>query len=239
MKSRYMERANNQMRPVTIELNYLKDPEGSCLVSFGDTKVICSATVEESVPHFLKGKREGWVTAEYSMLPRATKSRTQRESVRGTTGRTHEIQRLIGRSLRSIVDLKALGERQILIDCDVIQADGGTRTAAITGAFVAMCQATKWLFKHNRIKTIPIQSQVAAVSCGIVNGVTMVDLDYAEDSAAQVDANFIISADGKLIEVQAAAEKSPFTQTQMLEMLNLAGHSVEQLIQLQRSVLGI
>lgn len=239
MKSRYMERANNQMRPVTIELNYLKDAEGSCLVSFGDTKVICSATVEESVPHFLKGKKEGWVSAEYSMLPRATISRTQRESLRGTTGRTHEIQRLIGRSLRSIVDLKALGERQILIDCDVIQADGGTRTAAITGAFVALCQATKWLFKHNRIKNIPIQSQVAAVSCGIVNGAIMVDLDYAEDSMAQVDANFIISADGKLIEVQAAAEKSPFTQAQMLEMLDLAGKSVEQLIQLQRSVLGI
>jgi len=236
---RHMERANNEMRPVTIELDFLKDAEGSCLISFGNTKVICSATVEDKVPPFLRGKKEGWVTAEYSMLPRATATRTQRESTRPITGRTHEIQRLIGRSLRSMVNLKALGERQIIIDCDVIQADGGTRTAAITGAFIALCQAVKWLFKNNKIKAIPINAQVAAVSCGIVNGVAMVDLDYNEDSSAQVDANFVISSEGKLIEIQATAEGRPFTPEQLEQMLLLAQSSIADLVKLQRQVLGI
>lgn len=237
--TRYMGRAHEQMRPVTIELDFLKDAEGSCLITFGKTKVICSATVEEKVPHFLKGKKEGWITAEYSMLPRATTTRTQRESTRPISGRTHEIQRLIGRSLRAMVNLKALGERQIIIDCDVIQADGGTRTAAITGAFVALCQAVKWLLKNNKIKVIPINGQVAAISCGIINGIPMVDLDYNEDSTAHVDANFVISSEGKLIEIQATAEGRPFTPEQFAQMLSLAQGTTAQLIQLQRQILGI
>lgn len=236
---RYEERGNSEMRPVTIELGVMKDAEGSCLISFGKTKIICSATVEDKVPSFLRGKKEGWITAEYSMLPRATTTRTQRESARGVSGRTQEIQRLIGRSLRAMVDLKALGERQIIIDCDVIQADGGTRTAAITGAFIALCQAIKWMFKNKKIKKIPITAQVAAISCGIVDGVPMVDLDYMEDSNAQVDANFVITSEGKLVEIQASAEKSAFTQEQLEQMLTLANGAIAELVQIQRQILGI
>lgn len=237
--SRFQNRPYNEMREVKVELGIMKGAEGSCLISFGDTKVICSATVEEKIPHFLKGSRQGWITAEYSMLPRSTITRIQRESTRGISGRTHEIQRLIGRSLRSIVDLKSLGERQILIDCDVIQADGGTRTAAITGSFIALCQAMKWLFKNKKINSIPINAQVAAISCGIVNGIPMVDLDYSEDSTAQVDANFVISSEKNLIEIQATAEGKSFSQQEFDQMLNLAYNSVQQLVKLQRQVLGL
>jgi ribonuclease PH len=232
-------RAFNEMRPVAIELNYIKNAEGSCLVSFGETKVICTATVEEKVPPFLKGKKEGWVTAEYSMLPRATTNRTQRESTRPISGRTHEIQRLIGRSLRTAINLSALGERQIIVDCDVIHADGGTRTASITGGFVALCQAVKWLYRTNKIKTIPIKAQVAAVSCGIVRGELMVDLDYSEDNIADVDANFVINSEGKLIEVQASAENGTFMPNELDEMIKIANSSIAQLLLLQRQILGL
>lgn len=237
--TRAMGRANEEMRPVTIELGVLKDAEGSCLISFGDTKVICSATIDDKVPHFLKGKRQGWVTAEYGMLPRSTVTRMQRDSSKGISGRSHEIQRLIGRSLRSVVRLQELGERQIIIDCDVIQADGGTRTAAITGGFVALCHAVKGMYKSKLIKAIPITCQVAAVSCGIIKGVPMVDLDFQEDSSADVDANFVITSDGKLIEVQATAENKSFTTDQLTEMLNLAQDSISGLIKAQREALGI
>lgn len=236
---RFMNRLYECMRPVTMEIGILKDAEGSCLISFGNTKVICSATVEDKVPPFLKGKRQGWVTAEYSMLPRATTTRTQRESTKGVSGRSQEIQRLIGRSMRSVVNLRELGERQIIIDCDVLQADGGTRTAAITGGFVALCQAIKWMFKSKIIKTIPINGQIAAVSCGIVKGIPMVDLDFSEDSSAEVDANFVIGSDGKLVEVQASAEGNSFTTSQLIQMLQLAQEASSQLIKLQREVLGI
>jgi ribonuclease PH len=212
-------RAPDQMRAITIEPAYTRHAEGSCLIGFGDTKVLVTASVEEKVPPFLRGKGEGWVTAEYGMLPRATHTRGNREAARGKqSGRTQEIQRLIGRSLRAVVDLKALGERQITIDCDVIQADGGTRTASISGAWVALRMAVDKL----NLSADPIRSRVAAVSCGIYQGTPVLDLDYPEDSAAECDGNFVLTDDGKIIETQATAEGACYDEEGLLRLLRLA-----------------
>lgn len=216
-------RKADELRAVSIERNYTRHAEGSVLVSFGDTKVICTASVQDGVPRFLRGKGKGWLTAEYGMLPRSTGSRMNREAARGKQGgRTVEIQRLIGRSLRAVVDLKVLGERQILIDCDVIQADGGTRTASITGAWIAMNQACQWATGQGIIKTNPVRDRVAAISCGLVAGAPALDLDYDEDSTAQADANFVITGSGGLVEIQATAEGDPFTEEQFAALLVLA-----------------
>ena len=213
--------------------------EGSCLVSFGDTRVLCTASVEERVPPFLRGKGEGWVTAEYGMLPRATHSRSNREAAKGKqSGRTQEIQRLIGRSLRSIVDLKALGERQITIDCDVIQADGGTRTASISGAWVALRIAVDKLIASGALTTDPIQQQVAAISCGISNGTPVLDLDYIEDSSAEADANFVLTGDNKIAEVQATAEGATFDDEELLRLLRLARIGCGEIFAAQRKATG-
>lgn len=231
-------RKNNQMRNVSIEKNVLDHADGSCLIKFGKTQVICSASLDNSVPRFLKGKNSGWVTAEYGMLPRSTEQRMQREASQGKqNGRTQEIQRLIGRSLRSLVDLKLLGERQIIVDCDVINADGGTRTAAITGSYVALHLAIRSLIDKKIIKSNPLNFQIAAVSCGIYKGQTIVDLDYIEDSNSEVDANFIFSSNGNIVEIQATGEKGDFTHQQLLEMLNLAQNSVLELFKIQNQVL--
>ena len=231
-------RKNNQMRDVSIEKDILHNADGSCLIKFGNTQVICSASLENSVPRFLKGKNSGWVTAEYSMLPRSTVQRMQREASKGgQSGRTQEIQRLIGRSLRSMIDLKLLGEKQIIIDCDVINADGGTRTAAITGSYVALHLAIRSMIAKKIIKNNPLKCQIAAISCGIYEGQTIVDLDYIEDSKAEVDANFIFGSNGNIIEVQAAGEKRDFTQQQLIEMLDLAQKSTSELFQIQNQVL--
>ena len=212
-------RAPDQMRAITIEPHYTRHAEGSCLIGFGDTKVLVTASVEERVPPFLRGKGEGWVTAEYGMLPRATHTRGSREAAKGKqSGRTQEIQRLIGRSLRAVVDLKALGERQITIDCDVIQADGGTRTASISGAWVALRMAVNKL----NLAADPIRSKVAAVSCGIYQGTPVLDLDYPEDSAAECDGNFVLTDDGKIIEAQATAEGACYDEEGLLRLLRLA-----------------
>ena len=205
-------RAVDEMRPVTMERAVARYAEGSCLVKFGDTHVLCTASLEDKPPPWLRGQGRGWITAEYAMLPRATLTRTRRESTSGKpSGRTHEIQRLIGRSLRSVVDLQALGERQITVDCDVLQADGGTRTAAITGAWVALHDCLAWMRQRSILKEIPIKDQVAAISCGIIKGEAVLDLDYVEDSSAETDANFVITGAGGLVEVQATAEGAPFT----------------------------
>lgn len=215
-------RAFNELRPVSFELGVAKHAEGSCLVRFGDTHVLCTASWDETTPPWLRGGGRGWVTAEYGMLPRSTGGRMRREAKNGQSGRTQEIQRLIGRSLRAVVDLKALGERQILIDCDVIQADGGTRTASITGAWIAMNQACKWATSQGIIKSSPIKDRVAAISCGLVAGAPALDLDYDEDSTAQADANFVITGSGGLVELQATAEGDPFTDDQFAALLSLA-----------------
>jgi len=216
-------RKNNEMREIQFCSNYIGNAEGSCLVKFGDTHVLCTASVEEKVPMFMKNSGKGWVTAEYGMLPRSTHTRTNREASRGKqSGRTLEIQRLIGRSLRSIIDLKLLGERQIIIDCDVIQADGGTRTASITGGWVALACAINRLLHSNKLKTNPIISQICAVSCGIWKGFPILDLDYSEDSTAEVDSNFVFTLDGKLVEIQASSEADPFERTEMDMLLDLA-----------------
>ena len=231
---RHSGRKNNELRNIKIEKDFSPYAEGSCLVTFGGTKVICTASVEENLPHFLKGRGQGWVTAEYGMIPRSTHSRMRRESSSGKqSGRTQEIQRLIGRSLRSVVDLKKLGERQITIDCDVIQADGGTRTAAITGGFVALKLAINKLIKHKALMQDPITDQIAAISCGIIDGEAMLDLDYKEDSSAQVDANFIMTSKGKIVEIQSTAEESPFSVDQLHEMLDLASSAVKKLAEIQ------
>lgn len=228
------------LRPVFLGPSFVKYAEGSCFVKFGDTHVICAATIEEKVPPFLRNTGAGWITAEYGMLPRSTHERIDREATKGKqTGRTQEIQRLIGRSLRSIVDLKALGERQIRIDCDVLQADGGTRTASITGAYVALHQAITKLFNTKKIKTFPITDQLAAVSVGIINNQVCLDLNYSEDSTAQVDANFIITGSGKLVEIQACAEKEPFSEEQLHEMLTFAKSGITELVNIQKQVLKI
>jgi ribonuclease PH len=229
-------RKADQLREVSISLGVLKNADASCLIKFGHTHVICSATIEEKVPPFLKGKGSGWVTAEYGMLPRSTDTRMQRESQMGKVGgRTQEIQRLIGRSLRAAVDLRLLGERQIIIDCDVINADGGTRTASITGAYVALHSACAQLVESKKCRKNPLLTQVAAVSCGIVSDQVLLDLDYSEDSTAEVDANFVMTADGKLIEVQATAEKNPYAAADLLKMLELAQLGAEKLFELQRN----
>jgi len=232
-------RAANDLRQVSLEPHAAKYAEGSCLAKFGDTHVLCTASVDEKVPPFLRNSGKGWVTAEYGMLPRSTHSRTDREAAKGKqSGRTQEIQRLIGRSLRAVTDLAAMGERQIKIDCDVLQADGGTRTAAITGSFVALHLAFAKLVKDGVIPKIPLTGQVAAISCGLYQGHAVLDLDYPEDSACQADANFILTAGGGIVEIQATAEEDPFTDAQFTELLGLARHGVAQLLVLQREAIG-
>ncbi|HZL58913.1 MAG TPA: ribonuclease PH [Stellaceae bacterium] len=233
-------REANEMRQVRLEPGYAKYAEGSCLAAFGETRVLCCATVEEKVPPFLRNSGRGWVTAEYGMLPRSTHTRTDREAARGKqSGRTHEIQRLIGRSLRAVTDFAALGERQVRIDCDVLQADGGTRTAAITGSYVALYLAMKKLVESGALPALPLSDAVAAVSCGIVGGQAVLDLDYVEDSGAEADANFVFTGKGGIIEVQATAEKTAFAEPRFMEMLALGRHGVEALVRRQREALGI
>ena len=230
------QRAPDALRPVTLEVQVNRYAEGSCLVSFGHTKVLVTASVEDGVPGFLRGKGQGWVTAEYGMLPRATHTRGRREAAQGKqSGRTQEIQRLIGRSMRAIIDLKALGERQITLDCDVVQADGGTRTAAITGAWVALRLATRYLLTEGVIKTDPILDQVAAVSCGVHQGVPLLDLDYEEDSNAEADSNFVLTGSGDIVEIQATGEKRGFTRAEFEALFDLARKGVGELLELQRA----
>ena len=237
--TRYDGRNPEQLRPVAFEANYTRYAEGSVLVSFGETRVLCNATVEESVPPFLRGREQGWVTAEYAMLPRATHQRSPRESIRGKVGgRTHEIQRLIGRSLRAIVDLKALGERSVQIDCDVLQADGGTRTASITGAYVALCIAVQKLMAEGLVSENPIVDSVAAISVGISDGVPLLDLDYSEDSTADVDMNFVITGSGRFVEVQGTAEEVPFSVDEMDAMRDLALAGCKELAARQQEALS-
>jgi len=232
-------RATDEMRKVSFERGVARYAEGSCLVRFGDTHVLCAASLEDKPPPWLRGQGRGWITAEYAMLPRATSTRTRRESSTGkVSGRTQEIQRLIGRSLRAVVDLAKLGERQITIDCDVLQADGGTRTASITGAFLAMRDCLAWMAGRSILKDIPIKDHVAAVSCGVYHGETVIDLDYAEDSVAETDANFVITGSGGLVEVQGSAEGAPFSEAQLIAMLSLARKSVADLIRLQKQALA-
>lgn len=231
-------RAYDELRSIQLTRHYTKHAEGSVLVEFGDTKVICTASVVSGVPKFLKGSNQGWLTAEYGMLPRATTERVQRESRQGPSGRTQEIQRLIGRSLRTAVDLTALGEYTINLDCDVIQADGGTRTASITGAFVALSDAFGVLQKAGKLKTNPLKFLVAAVSVGIYDGVPVLDLDYREDSSADTDMNVVMTEKGELIEVQGTAEKNPFQLETLDSMLALAKKGILDLIQKQKAVLG-
>ncbi len=240
LKNRPSGRRLDELRTVSLEAGFAKYAEGSCLVKFGDTHVLCTASVEERVPPFLRKSGRGWVTAEYGMLPRSTGTRTNREAARGKqSGRTQEIQRLIGRSLRCITDLKALGERQVRIDCDVLQADGGTRTAAITGAYVALHQAMAWLLSEGKLESSPLLDQVAAVSCGIHQGQAVLDLDYAEDSSAQADANFVFTAAGKIVEIQGTAEEAAFSESQFRQLMKLAKSGVAELVGLQRQALGL
>jgi len=228
-------RAPDELRAVTLERGAVKYAEGSCLVKFGDTHVLVAASLEERLPPWLKGQGRGWITAEYGMLPRATTTRTRREASAGKqAGRTVEIQRLIGRSLRAVVDLVALGERQITLDCDVIQADGGTRTAAITGAWVALADCLAWMKARGMITGEVLRDHVAAVSCGIHQGTPVLDLDYAEDSEAETDANFVLTGAGKIVEVQGTAEKEPFGEDQLLALLALARKGVGKLVGLQK-----
>jgi ribonuclease PH len=228
-------RQANELRKIEIIPNFSPHAEGSCLVKFGNTHVLCTATVEKDVPRWMKGKGNGWVTAEYGMLPRSTNERMEREAKRGQGGRTQEIQRLIARALRSVVDMKALGERQIIIDCDVIQADGGTRTASITGGYVALRQAIGFLQNASLIRTNPLKDSVAAVSCGVYKQQALLDLNYVEDSAAEVDSNFVITGSGKLVEIQGTAEGEPFSEEQFLAMLQLAKQGCEELKKLQEA----
>ncbi len=237
---RHMGRAPDQMRPLEMTVNVARHAEGSCLVKFGDTHVLCTASLDTGVPPWLRNQGKGWVTAEYGMLPRATHTRTAREAAKGKqTGRTQEIQRLIGRSLRAVTDLVVLGERQIVLDCDVLQADGGTRTAAISGAWVALHQCVARLVDAGTIRTLPLPAQVAAVSCGLLDGVALLDLDYAEDSTAGTDANFVMTSSGGLVEVQGTAEAEPFTEEQLLRLLRLARLGTDQIFAEQRRVLGL
>jgi ribonuclease PH len=232
-------RAPDQLREIALETQVTRYAEGACLAKFGYTHVLCTASVEAGVPGWLKGQARGWVTAEYGMLPRATHTRGRREAAQGKqSGRTQEIQRLIGRALRSVVDLKALGDRTITLDCDVIQADGGTRTAAITGAWVALAAACRYLRDEKVIKTDPITGQVAAISCGVHDGAAVLDLDYAEDSAAEVDANFVIAGDSRLIEIQATGEQRPFSRMEFDAMLALADGGCKALFESQLAALA-
>lgn len=233
-------RENNELRTITFTRNYTKHAEGSVLVECGDTKVICTASIEERVPPFLKGKKQGWVTAEYGMLPRATGSRNIREAAKGKqSGRTMEIQRLIARSLRAVVDLKALGERSITIDCDVIQADGGTRTASINGGFVALVDCIKHLVENKKIDKNPITGQIAAISVGVFNGQAVLDLDYAEDSVAETDMNVIMNEHQKFVEIQGTAEDKDFSREQLNQMLALAEQGIGDILVEQRRILGL
>ncbi|WP_440026834.1 ribonuclease PH [Chromobacterium amazonense] len=233
------QRSADAMRVVRLTRSYTKHAEGSVLVEFGDTKVICTASVEETVPPFLKGKGQGWVTAEYGMLPRSTGSRMRRESAAGKqSGRTQEIQRLIGRSLRAVIDLAKLGERQIVIDCDVIQADGGTRTASITGAYVALADAIHGLIRAGKLEDSPLRDQVAAVSVGVFQGKPVLDLDYLEDSGCETDMNVVMTGSGRFVEVQGTAEGEPFSEEEMAAMLALARKGINELLQLQRDALA-
>jgi ribonuclease PH len=232
-------RAAEQLREITLETAVSRYAEGSCLARFGQTHVLCTASVEQGVPGWLKGQGKGWITAEYGMLPRATHTRGRREAAQGKqSGRTQEIQRLIGRSLRSVADLKALGDRTITLDCDVIQADGGTRTAAITGAWVALARACKYLLDEKELKANPITGQVAAVSCGVFEGLAVLDLDYAEDSSAEVDANFVLSGDGRMIELQATGEHRPFSDEEFTELMRLAKLGCKRLFEMQVQAAG-
>ena len=232
-------RSFDELRKIEFIPNFISHAEGSCFVKYGETHVLCTASVEERVPIFLKNTGKGWVTAEYGMLPRSTHTRSGREASRGKqSGRTLEIQRLIGRSLRSIIDLKALGERQIIIDCDVIQADGGTRTAPITGGWIALSYAVKKLIQINKLKSNPIIGQICAISCGIWNGFSVLDLDYSEDSSAEVDTNFVITSDQKLVEIQISSESEPFEREKMNELTDLAIIGTSKIIDLQLQALN-
>ncbi|WP_188698607.1 ribonuclease PH [Silvimonas amylolytica] len=233
-------RQANELRQVRLTRNYTRHAEGSVLVEFGDTKVICTATVEENVPPFLKGKGQGWVAAEYGMLPRSTNSRMRREASQGKqSGRTQEIQRLIGRSLRAVVDLEKLGERQILVDCDVIQADGGTRTASITGAFVAVSDAINGLIAAGKLTASPLKDHVAAISVGIFENTPVLDLDYPEDSACETDMNVVMTGSGEFVEIQGTAEGVPFSRAEMNHLLDLAEKGIKELIVLQKAALRL
>jgi ribonuclease PH len=239
MTQRPSGRRPDELRAVRLEAGFAKHAEGSCLVRFGDTHVLCTASVEERVPPFLRNTGRGWVTAEYGMLPRSTHTRTEREAARGRqSGRTQEIQRLIGRALRAVTDLGQLGERQIKIDCDVLQADGGTRTAAVTGSYVALHKALATLVAKGALAALPLRAEVAAISCGIVAGQPVLDLDYVEDSSAEADANFVLSGAGGIIEIQGTAEQMPFSETQFLELLRLARLGIGQLVALQREAIA-
>ncbi|MBI5810300.1 MAG: ribonuclease PH [Deltaproteobacteria bacterium] len=232
-------RAHDEMRPVTVTRDYLKFAEGSVLIAMGDTKVICAATVDEKAPPFLRGTGKGWITAEYSMLPRSSKKRTQREAAAGRIGgRTHEIQRLIGRSLRAVFDLNALGERTVIVDCDVVQADGGTRTASITGAYIAVIDTLTRLRSMGLIDSVPVLDMVAAISVGLVNAKAFLDLTYGEDSSADVDMNVVMTGSGKFIEVQGTAELSPFTREEMDSMLDMAAKGIRELTRIQGAALA-
>ena len=232
-------RAPDQMRAVSLTPGFSRHAEGSCLVKFGDTHVLATASLEEKAPPFLKGSGKGWVTAEYGMLPRSTHDRMRREAAAGKqSGRTQEIQRLVGRSLRAVCDLQALGERQITLDCDVLQADGGTRTASVTGGYVALAQCIGFMKKTGLIKAPILKEHVAAVSCGIVKGEAMLDLDYSEDSTAETDANFVLTGAGGLVEIQGTAEGAPFSEEQLAQLLRLARKGIGELVELQKQVLA-
>ena len=236
---RYQNRAANALRPITLTPGFTKHAEGSCLVQFGDTHVLCTASFESNVPPWMRGQGKGWVTAEYGMLPRSTHDRMDREAAKGKqSGRTQEIQRLIGRALRAVIDTEKMGECQVKIDCDVIQADGGTRTASITGAYVALHQAFTWAEAQGKIKDWPLREAVAAISCGIVNGAPMLDLDYSEDSAAEADANFVMTASGQLVEVQATGEGATFSSQQFQSLMELAQSGIAQLCEIQGATLA-
>lgn len=232
-------RAPDQKRDVSLERAVARYAEGSCLIKCGNTHVLCTASLEDKPPMWLRGQGRGWVTAEYAMLPRATETRTRREVATGRpSGRTQEIQRLIGRSLRAVVDLQALGERQITIDCDVLQADGGTRTAAITGGWIALHDCLKWMHGRSMLKTMPLTDHVAAISVGVAAGVAVLDLDYAEDSAAHTDSNFVMTGKGNLVEVQATAEGATFTEEQLQQMMALARKGIAELVALQKQAIA-
>lgn len=232
-------RALDEMRAVSIERNYSKHAEGSCLIRFGDTHVLCTASLEERVPPWLRGGGSGWVTAEYGMLPRSTSDRMRREVTTGkASGRTQEIQRLIGRSLRAVVDMKALGEKQISIDCDVIQADGGTRTASITGAWIALHDCIEWMRDRSLLQGTVLKDHVAAISCGLYQGQAVLDLDYPEDSEAETDANFVLSGKGGIIEIQGTAEKDPFSEDDFATLMGLAKKGIGELVDMQKMAIG-
>ncbi len=237
--SRSSGRKTDQMRAVSFTRGFTKHAEGSCLVKFGDTHVLVTASLDEKVPPWLKGAGKGWVTAEYGMLPRATNERTRREAAAGKqSGRTQEIQRLIGRSMRAVVDLKLMGERQITLDCDVLQADGGTRTAAITGSWIALWDCLKWMEARSMFSKWPLKDHVAAISCGIHGGIGVLDLDYAEDSTAETDANFVMTGSGGIVEVQGTAEGEPFSQDMLMQLLGLAQKGVGELVELQKQAIA-